>query len=284
MQTSPVLQIQDLTVRYGELTAVNRLSLHLEGGQLFCLLGANGSGKSSTISAIAGLVENYQGTITVAGQCRNSSSEHYQQQIGLVPQDLALYEEMSPRDNLRFFGSFYRLDRKTLARRVDEVLTMVNLRDKANKPVRTLSGGMQRRVNLACALLHQPRLILLDEPTVGLDIASRMCIFTILRQLRDQGKTIILTTHLLQDAEQWCDRFGIMHRGRLLACGNLRQLLSLLEAHEVPSLEHVYLALTEGNRRVKCTSSPFLSGTGPAKTGGYFSPTDREQYCASPSQ
>lgn len=219
-----VLALEHVTIRYGDFLAVEDLTLQVEAGEILGLLGPNGSGKSSTLAAIAGGKPPQQGSIRLAG-CRESDDPlTYRQHIGLVPQELALFEELTAEQNLAFFGRLYGLRGLTLQQRLSEVLGFVQLREQARRPVRTFSGGMQRRLNLGCALLHQPRLLLLDEPTVGLDIQSREAIFACLRQLRDQGTAMVFTTHHLEEVEQICDRIAILNHGRILATGTLGQL------------------------------------------------------------
>ena len=220
----PVLSIESLRLCYGEHCAVDHLSLEVWPREVFGLLGPNGSGKSSTLSAIVGAHAPAAGHIRVMGHSETDEPLLYRQQIGLVPQDLALYEELTARQNLSFFGKLYGLFGRPLQQRVEEVLDFIQLTDWAERLPRTFSGGMKRRLNLGCALLHRPRLLLLDEPTVGIDIQSREAIFTALRELRASGSALVFTTHHLEEAEQLCDRVGIMDGGRLLASGTVDEL------------------------------------------------------------
>jgi ABC-2 type transport system ATP-binding protein len=224
MANSTVLSLQGVTIRYGDHVAVDALSLHVTRGEIFGLLGPNGSGKSSTLSAILGAVAPTTGSIRVRGRSEADDPLTYRRHIGLVPQELALFEDLSARANLLFFGRLYGLSGPDLRRRVAEALELVRLTEQADRPARTYSGGMQRRLNLACALLHDPDLLLLDEPTVGLDIQSRDTIFAGLRALRKAGRALVFTTHHLAEAELLCDRLGIMDHGRLLAVGTLEEL------------------------------------------------------------
>jgi ABC-2 type transport system ATP-binding protein len=252
----PVLLIDRLCIRYGTATAVAELSLCVRGGEIYGLLGPNGSGKSSTLSAVVGVLAPAGGVIRVQGRTRAEDSHAYLGAIGLVPQELALYEELTVADNLAFFGKLYGLAGRTLRERVERGLAGARLAPQARQRVCTLSGGMQRRLNLACALVHDPTLLLLDEPTAGLDIPSRDLIFAQLRELRDQGRALVFTTHHLEEAELLCGRIGIMDRGRLVAEGTLEQLEAALPAPahrtvepEAPRsrLEQVFLELTEGS-------------------------------------
>ena len=253
----PVLSIESLRLCYGSFCAVEQLSLEVWPREVFGLLGPNGSGKSSTLSAIMGMHAPCAGHIRVMGYAEAEEPLLYRQQIGLVPQELALYEELSARANLSFFGKLYGLHGRSLRERVEEVLEFIQLREWADRSPRTFSGGMKRRLNLGCALLHRPRLLLLDEPTVGIDIQSREAIFRALRELRAMGSALVLTTHHLEEAEQLCDRVGILDRGRLLASGTVDELSRDCDAVPVgwrldgrydcpsgPRLERVFLELT----------------------------------------
>ncbi|WP_162659948.1 ABC transporter ATP-binding protein [Tuwongella immobilis] len=220
----PVLTLESVSIRYGDRLAVDGLSLELPRGEMFGLLGPNGSGKSSTLGAIAGCRIPSSGTIRLAGIAHSEQPTEYARQLGFVPQELAIYDELTVKQNLRFFGDLFDLSGLELRQRTDHLLDRLRLLDCLHRPVRHLSGGMQRRVNLAVALLHQPALLLLDEPTVALDPESRECLFGILADLRNEGQTVLLTTHLLDEAERWCDRIGILQQGRLVAEGSPAQL------------------------------------------------------------
>jgi ABC-2 type transport system ATP-binding protein len=256
MPTPAVLSLQDVTLRYGETVAVDALCLEVRRGEIFGLLGPNGCGKSTTLAAVAGALAPAAGVIRVAGVEERADALAYRRLVGLVPQELALYEELTAEDNLLFFGRLYGLRGRDLRRRAGQALDFVRLADRARQRMRTLSGGMQRRLNLACALLHEPPLLLLDEPTVGIDPQSREAIFASLRSLRDRGTALVFTTHHLEEAEQLCDRVGIMDRGRLVALGALDDLAGVWPGRSVrrdpahsggrrpPNLERVFLELT----------------------------------------
>jgi ABC-2 type transport system ATP-binding protein len=201
-----VLSVESVTLRYGQRVAVENLSFTVAPGEILGLLGANGSGKSTTLSAVAGLLALAAGTIRLHGLCPRRDALEYRQHLGYVPQELALYEELSGQANLRFFGRMYGLGQRHLERRVAEVLDVVRLTDRQRDRVGTYSGGMQRRLNLACALLHRPALLLLDEPTVGLDHEARAAVFDCLEDLRASGTAIVYTTHHLDEAARLCDR------------------------------------------------------------------------------
>jgi ABC-2 type transport system ATP-binding protein len=259
-----VLSLDALTLCYGGFVAVDSLCLRVERGEIYGLLGPNGCGKSTSLAAIVGTIAPVRGEIRVAGRRACEDSLAYRRFIGLVPQELALFDELTAEQNVSFFGRLYGLAGQVLKRRVADVLDFVCLSEHARRCVRIFSGGMQRRLNLACALVHEPPLLLLDEPTVGLDIQSRDAIFASLRQLCGQGTAIVFTTHHLEEAELLCDRIGIMDHGRLIAEGTLDQLCAACPAEatsrwrldgphgltgphraaRLPGLERVFLQLT----------------------------------------
>jgi ABC-2 type transport system ATP-binding protein len=256
------LSIEDVTLCYGEFIAVDGLRLEVRRGEVLGLLGPNGCGKSTTLSAVTGAMPLSAGEIRVCGARERDDPIAYRRQIGLVPQEPALFDVLTAEQNLRFFGRLYGLGGRELSGRVAEVLKFVSLGEQAKRTVRTLSGGMQRRLNLAAALLHRPALLLLDEPTAGLDIQSRQAVFAGLRELRDQGCGLVFATHHLEEAELLCDRIGVMDRGRLVALGALEELVADLPeedertdgahgaappqpvAKRGASLERVFLGLT----------------------------------------
>ena len=232
MAREPILFVQDLTIRYDTAIAVDALCLEIQRGEVFGLLGPNGSGKSSTLAAISGDLKPAAGIVRVGGLSIDADPLAYRRLLGLVPQDLALYDDMTGAENLLFFGQLYGLGGRALRQRVAEVLEMVRLTDVARRLVRTWSGGMQRRLNLACALLHQPDLLLLDEPTVGLDLQSRDAVVETLLAVRARGCAVVLTTHQLEEVELVCDRIGIMNAGCILALGTLAELATLVEPED----------------------------------------------------
>jgi ABC-2 type transport system ATP-binding protein len=233
---------------YGALVAVDDLSLSVTRGEVLGLLGPNGAGKSTTVNLAVGLIGPDTGTVTIGDQ-RDPSSPAVRRVIGVAPQSLALYDLLSGEENLRFFGEMYGLARAALDERVQWALDFVGLADRRRDRVAAYSGGMKRRLNLAAAVVHDPELILLDEPTVGVDPQSRHQIFTNILALKQLGRTVIYTTHYMEEAERLCDRVAIVDRGRLLALGTVRQLL---DAHGVKpklvmqgaTLEEVFLHLT----------------------------------------
>jgi ABC-2 type transport system ATP-binding protein len=220
-----MIRVEGLVKRYGPRTAVGGLSFTIGAGEIFGLLGPNGAGKSTTLSMLATLFAPDEGSITIAGFDAVREPAKVRPLIGFVPQDLALYPALSARDNLVFFGRIYGLRGKDLDVRVDSVLDLVGLKDRAADAVRTFSGGMMRRLNLAAGLVHGPKVLYLDEPTVGVDPQSRNFIFEHVLELRKQGLTILYTTHYMEEVERLCDRAAIVDEGRLLALDSPKRLI-----------------------------------------------------------
>ncbi len=222
---------------YGTLAAVDGVSLSLVPGQILGLLGPNGAGKTTPVSMLAGLVTPDSGEVLMEGRPLRGDSNPGKMRIGLVPQDLALVEELSARDNLVFFGALYNLRGKAMQDSMERVLDFVGLRDRAGDRVSSYSGGMKRRLNLAASLLHDPPVLLLDEPTVGVDPQSRNAIFENLIALKERGKAMLYTTHYMEEAERLCDRIQIMDHGKTISEGTLRELAALLPATARLSLD-----------------------------------------------
>jgi ABC-2 type transport system ATP-binding protein len=242
-----MLKVDRLRKSFGSLLAVNEVSFAVAPGQLVALLGPNGAGKSTTVGLIAGLLEPDQGDVFIGDARLSGDRDPKKRRLGLVPQDLALYDELSARENLRFFGGLFDLRGKALDAAMNTVLGLVGLADRARDKVRNFSGGMKRRLNLAAGLLHDPDLLLLDEPTVGVDPQSRNAIFDNLADLKARGKALLYTTHYMEEAERLADRIVVIDHGRVVADDTLAGLRSLAPAKtpgEVPSLETVFLALT----------------------------------------
>lgn len=227
-----MLSIKDVSKRYASLTALDNVSLQIQAGEFFGLLGPNGAGKSTLMSLISGLRAPDSGQIAINDVVVSTVNAASRMTLGLVPQDIALYQELSAEQNLRIFGKLYHLHGALLRQRVDEALQAVQLTDRRRDQVKTFSGGMQRRLNLAAALLHRPQLLLCDEPTVGVDPQSRNAIFEYLAQLNREGLTIIYSTHYMEEATRLCSRIGIIDKGKILALGSLDQLLMQLPFEE----------------------------------------------------
>jgi ABC-2 type transport system ATP-binding protein len=215
--SEPILIAQDLNKHYGDNHAVKGISLQVARGEVFGLLGPNGAGKTTTISMLTGLFPPSSGTILVDGLDLAKKTNAAKSKMGLVPQDLALYPTLSARQNLTFWGRIYGLKGKHLGTRVDEVLTMVGLAEKADKAIQTYSGGMKRRINIGAGLLHKPDILFLDEPTVGVDPQSRNAIFDYVEELNRAGTTVIYTTHYMEEAERLCHRVAIVDLGQVIA-------------------------------------------------------------------
>lgn len=228
-----LLKVEGLCKSFGATRAVNSVSFIVREGELYGLLGPNGAGKTTTISMISGLLAPNAGQVVVAGQPFAVDPQASKRLMGVVPQELALYEELSGRDNLEFWGRIAGLNRRQARRRATELLAALSLADRAREPVKHYSGGMKRRINLGCALLHNPRLLLLDEPTVGIDPQARQNILEFICDLRATGTAILYTTHYLEEAEMLCDRIGIIDHGQLLAEGTLAQLQDRLGGDRV---------------------------------------------------
>ncbi len=261
---NPVIEVEKLVKKYGERVAVNEVSFSVQEGEIFGLLGPNGAGKTTTISILATLLPPDGGKVIIGGYDLAREANKIKPLIGFVPQELALYPTLSAWDNLAFFGRIYGLRGNVLKERIATALDMVGLRERAGDAVRTFSGGMKRRLNIAASLLHRPRILFLDEPTVGVDPQSRNFIFEHIERLKAEGMTIIYTTHYMEEAERLCDRVAIMDEGRILALDTPKGLIGLLgggviyvgiatEAIEmllpaVRSLPHVRSASYQGGR------------------------------------
>jgi len=225
-----VLRIEKLSKSYGKRSVLQDLTLHISPGEIYGLLGPNGAGKTTTINIICNLSQADSGVIVINNQ---PVSEATKPLIGVAPQENLAYKTLSCEENLNFFAQIYGLRGQDRRQRVQASLAAVKLADRAKSPVETLSGGMQRRLNIAIALVHQPKLIILDEPTTGLDLEARYEIWELIRQLKRQGSTILLTTHLLDEAERLCQRIGILKHGRILAEGSLAELQQRIPAQEI---------------------------------------------------
>ncbi len=223
-----ILEVKDLVKKFGDFTAVDHVNLAVNEGEIMGLLGPNGAGKTTIISMITGLLKPTSGRITVDGLDLQTDTNPVKAKLGLVPQDLALYPTLSARDNLSFFGRIYGLRGKHLRDRVAAMLDMVKLSDRADEPIEKYSGGMKRRVNIAAGLLHQPEVLFLDEPTVGVDPQSRNAIFETIEALNAQGMTVIYTTHYMEEAQRLCQRVAIIDEGRIISLDTPTNLINSL--------------------------------------------------------
>lgn len=223
-----VLELKNLTKKFADFIAVDNISLAIAEGEIFGLLGANGAGKSTTINMIAGLLRCNEGEINILGKNATKNSRFAKMNIGIVPQDLAIYEDLTTEENVKFFAGLYGLRGETLNERVDEALSFVGLRDKQKEYPKNFSGGMKRRLNIACAIAHRPKLIIMDEPTVGIDPQSRNYILQSVRQLNEMGCTIIYTSHYMEEVEEICSRIAIIDHGKVIAEGTKEQLIAII--------------------------------------------------------
>ncbi len=227
-----VLECSGLRKTYDDLVAVDDVGFTIAQGETFGLLGPNGAGKTTAISMIAGILEPDAGAIRVCGEVVNTTSTAGKGEIGLVPQDLAIYPDLTARENLRFFGHLYDLRGSHLDSRIDEVLTVTGLGDRADDRAEEYSGGMKRRLNIGIGLLHEPKLLILDEPTVGVDPQSRNAILESVDRLGDAGIGVLYTTHYMEEAERLCDRLAIIDGGQIQAEGTRRQLVEMVGEHD----------------------------------------------------
>ncbi|AOC89745.1 ABC transporter ATP-binding protein [Bacillus sp. L381] len=226
-----MLELKKLTKKYDDFTAVNNISLTVEDGEVFGLLGPNGAGKSTMVSMISTVLAPTSGTIKVDNKSLKEKPIEIKKIMGVVPQDLALYETLSAKDNLNFFGSLYGLSGKKLKERTDEVLEIIELTDKKNQNVSEFSGGMKRRVNIGVALMNNPKILILDEPTVGIDPQSRNHILETVKRLnKEKGMTVIYTSHYMEEVEYLCEKVAIVDHGSLIALGTKEELKESLNA------------------------------------------------------
>lgn len=230
--TDSILITQGLSKRFGDLQAVSALSFEIKRGEIFSLLGPNGAGKTTTISMLSCLLPPSAGDAHINGHSVSNQSDEVKRLIGVIPQELALYDTLSAAQNLQFWGTMYGLGRREIKVRSAELLEQVGLSDRAKDRVDTFSGGMKRRLNIAIGLMHRPQLVFMDEPTVGIDPQSRRRILDMVLELRDQGMTVLYTTHYMEEAEELSDRVGIIDHGRMIACGTQKELTQLIGQQE----------------------------------------------------
>ncbi len=239
--TEPTLTIDHLSKTFHDVTAVDNLSLRVEAGELFGLLGPNGAGKTTTIHILCGLLKPTAGTARVCGFDIHTQAQEIKDRIGVCIQETAVYPYLTGTENIDLFGNLYTMDKKTLLVRRTMLLTKMGLLDDANRKAGKYSGGMKRRLSVILALIHDPSVAFLDEPTVAMDPQSRHALWDLIRELKGSGKTIVLTTHSMEEAEALCDRVGIIDHGRLIALGSPRQIIA---SHHAKNLEEVFIQLT----------------------------------------
>jgi ABC-2 type transport system ATP-binding protein len=231
-----MLKVEELSKNYGDFVAVDKISFSAGRGNVFGLLGPNGAGKSTAINCISGLLQPTSGHASVAGHDTVSDGKAARQELGVVPQDIALYEDLSTTENLRYWGKAYGLRGDALDTRVAEVLEHIGLVDRAKDLPKEFSGGMKRRLNFGCGVVHRPPVILLDEPTVGVDPQSRARLFDLVEAERDAGACILYTTHYMEEAERLCDSLAIIDHGKIIAQGTVDELRAKLGARDVLQL------------------------------------------------
>jgi ABC-2 type transport system ATP-binding protein len=262
-----ILEVTDVRKHFGDLAALGGVTLSVGAGELFGLLGPNGAGKTTLISILSGLTDADGGEVKLFGQPFNRAARDLRRLVGIGTQDLAIYPDLTPRENLRFFGKLYGLGGKSLESRVDAVLAEVGLTERANDRAGTFSGGMKRRLNLAAAVVHEPKLLFLDEPTTGVDPQSRNHIFRQVKALNASGVTVIYTSHYMEEVQALCKRIAVLDGGKLLACDTLPNLLRTLDgrvrftlAQPVTGFEE-RLAKVPGAKQVKALGGGFEVAT-----------------------
>lgn len=221
LSINAMIEVEGLTKNYGDFVAVDEVSFTAQPGKIFGLLGPNGAGKSTAIGCISGLLKPTAGRIRVNGHDVVNDSVAAKQGLGVVPQELSLYEDISATENLAFWGAAYGMRGSELKSRVTEVLGYTGLLDRGEEPIKNYSGGMKRRINFGCAIMHRPKVLLLDEPTVGVDPQSRVRLFEMVKEQVEQGSAVLYTTHYMEEAELLCDELAIVDRGKLIADGSL---------------------------------------------------------------
>jgi ABC-2 type transport system ATP-binding protein len=237
-----VIEVENLRRPYSSVVAVDGLSFTAMPGEIFGLLGPNGAGKTTSIGCISGLLKPNSGRVVVTGCDMATDGRNARRNLGVVPQEIALYSDLTATENLDYWGGAQNLHGKLLRERVREALEATGLADRAHEPAAHFSGGMKRRLNFACGILHRPAVLLLDEPTAGVDPQSRVRLLDLIRQLAHDGTCVLYTTHYMEEAEALCDRIAIVDRGRMLAQGTLADLRSMLDARDLLRLSGVFPA------------------------------------------
>ncbi|MBN2207162.1 MAG: ABC transporter ATP-binding protein, partial [Candidatus Aminicenantes bacterium] len=257
-----MLEIKNLTKAYGDVLALDRFSLDLKKGEVLGLLGPNGAGKTTLISILAGTLRDFSGSVAFLGRDL-FADRSLKNRMGIVPQDMAFYEELSAMDNLLFWGALYDVPRADLKRRAADILERVELAGRAKEPVKNFSGGMKRRLNAAIGLLHRPDLLLLDEPTVGIDVQAKVSLLDLIRDVGAEGTGVVFTTHQLAEVETTCSRIAIMDHGRILAQGTLEELIQLVGEKDIVEVSGAFAAaaLTEALRDLAGNGLELVSAT-----------------------
>jgi len=237
-----MIQVDHLRKLYGDLAAVDDISFEARAGEIFGLLGPNGAGKSTTIGCLSGLLTPSSGHVKILGHDITTEPAAAKAALGIVPQDLALYEDVSAEENLSYWGGAYGLSGNELRVRIKEVLELAGLSDRAREAVKKYSGGMKRRLNLACGLVHRPKVLLLDEPTVGVDPQSRVRLLDLVKEEAARGTCVLYTTHYMEEAQALCDRIGIIDHGKIIALGTLEELKKATQEKDLVRLSGTFPA------------------------------------------
>lgn len=235
------MDIKNITKSYGDITALSNFSLSLKKGEVLGLLGPNGAGKTTLISILSGTVKDFSGSVTFKEK-NLFMDRTLKNHMGIVPQDMAFYEDLNALDNLMFWGGLYDISRSVLKQRAGEMLELVGLGSRAKDPIKNYSGGMKRRLNVAIGMIHKPELLLLDEPTVGIDVQAKVNILEIIKNVGEKGTSVIFTTHQLAEVEEICSRIAIMDKGAVLAQGTLEELIKIVGEKEIVDVEGEFSA------------------------------------------
>ncbi len=237
------IQINNLTKRYrtSKEDSLKQVSLTINAGEKFGILGPNGAGKTTLISILCGIIQSTGGSVKYFEQGNKVNLKTFRKKIGFVPQEYAFYQELTPNQNLEYFGALYNLSKKEINSRTEKLLSLLGLSKVSDKKLQTFSGGMKRRINLAIGIIHKPTILFLDEPTVGVDVQSKNAIIGFLNELNKEGTTIIYTSHLMSEAEEFCNYIALLDHGKLIACDSLTNLLNL---HKSSSLKSLFINLT----------------------------------------
>lgn len=237
-----MLQVTGLSKSFESLKAVDNISLSVKHGEIFGFLGPNGAGKTTTLSMLAGLLKPDSGTVRIDGLDLRKDIRKIKKIMGVVPQDMAFYEDLTARENLHFWGKLQGVDKKELETRIEDYLERTGLKGRENEALKKYSGGMKRRINLIIGLIHRPRILLLDEPTIGIDVQTKLNVFTIIREAAAAGTTILYTTHNLREAEELCDRIAIIDNGRIPATGTLEELIQIVGEKDIALINGTFKA------------------------------------------
>jgi ABC-2 type transport system ATP-binding protein len=232
-----IIEVRSISKSFGNIAAIKNVSFSIEQGEIFGILGPNGAGKSTIVNILNTLVKPDKGDVIIDRVNIKNDGDTIKMRMGVVPQEIALYEELTAFENLMFWGGLYDIPKKVLTTTVERTLEIVDLVNRKNDRIKTFSGGMKRRINIACSLLHNPKILVLDEPTVGVDPQNRNHIFEVIERLHNEGMTIIYTTHYMEEAERFCDKIAIIDVGRIIAHGTLKELREISDAKDLLTIK-----------------------------------------------